>query len=200
MTTLLLIRHGDTDAVGKLLAGWMPSWHLNARGREQAENLAVRLARLPLAAVFTSPLERAIETAEPIARRHGLEPRRVEEIGEVRVGEWEGKTFAELQEDAHWAAYNSRRTSVRPPGGELMIEVQTRMVRQAECLAVQYPNQTVAMVSHGDPLRLLVAYFLGIPLDLMTRFEIGTASLSILQLAEWGSRVLCINQTGELPL
>jgi broad specificity phosphatase PhoE len=200
MTTLLIVRHGQTDANGQLLAGWKPGWHLNPRGKQQAERLAERLANLPLAAVYASPLERAIETAGPIARRHSLSPIAVDDLGEWRQGEWEGKTFAELADREDWQSFNAWRSSVRPPGGELMIESQARMIRQLDCLTRRHPNQHIALVSHGDPLRALFAHCLGIPLDNLLRFEISPGSLSILQASEWGYRVLCLNQTEDLPL
>jgi probable phosphomutase (TIGR03848 family) len=200
MTTFLLIRHGETDAVGKSLMGWMPGWHLNDRGRHQVETLAGRLARLPIRAIYTSPLERAIETAEAIARAHGLAPQPVEGLGEVHVGEWEGLSMAELEPRPDWRQFNSFRSGARPPGGEMMIEVQTRMIRQFQRMQEQHREETVAVVSHGDPLRSVVASSLGLPLDLMLRFEIAPASVSVLEVAQWGPRVLGLNETGDVPL
>jgi len=80
-----------------------------------------------------------------------------------------------------------------------MIEVQTRMIRRLTCLAQQHAGETVAVVSHGDPLRTVVAYCLGMPLDMLTRFDIGLASVSIAQVGEWAPRVICVNHTGGLP-
>ena len=199
MTTLLLIRHAHTDAIGQSLSGWMPGWHLNSKGKQEAERLSESLANFPLAAIYTSPLERAIETAEPIARRRGIEPRTVEDLGEFRMGEWEGRSFAELAGQAQWVAFNQSRSSVRPPGGELMIECQTRMVRSVEQLALKHPEQTIAIVSHGDPIRSLLSYFLGAPIDLLQRFDISPASISVVQVASWGPRILCMNRTEAWP-
>src|SRR5437764_2130754 len=98
MTTFLLIRHGETDAVGKSLMGWRPGLHLNTRGKGQAEELAKTLCELPIRAVYTSPLERAIETAEPLARRHGLSPIPLPDLGEMHLGEWEGLSMTELDQ------------------------------------------------------------------------------------------------------
>jgi probable phosphoglycerate mutase len=150
--------------------------------------------------VYTSPLERAIETSEPIARRHGLAPQPVEDLGEVHMGEWEGLSFAELEPRQDWRNFNTNRSGARPPGGEMMTEVQTRMIRQIRCLQERHPGDTLAMVSHSDPLRSVVAYYLGIPLDLMLRFEIAPASVTVVEVAEWGPRVLCLNETGDVPL
>jgi len=151
-------------------------------------------------AVYTSPLERAIETAEPIARRQGLEFQQVPEIGEIHIGEWQGLTMQELDKREDWRRFNTFRSGTRAPGGELMLETQTRMVRQLDRLCAKHPDEIVALVSHGDPLRSALAYFLGIPLDLVLRFEVSPASLSIVQIHDWGARVLCLNDTGEVPL
>jgi broad specificity phosphatase PhoE len=164
------------------------------------EQLAQRLAPVPIRAVYTSPLARAVETAQPIAARHGLEPEVREELGEFRFGEWEGMTFDALAQDALWQRFNADRSRVRAPGGELMVETQTRLVTQLESLREQHAGDTIAIVSHGDPLRSAVAHYLGIPLDFMLRFEISPASVTVIANAEWGVRVLCLNQTGDLPL
>jgi len=199
MTTFLLIRHGETDAIGKRIMGWNPGWHLNATGRAQVERLAGRLAHLPIRAIYTSPLERASETAAAIAAPHSLQPQCDEELGEIRFGVWEGLAIAELEQRKDFHAYNLFRTGARPPGGgELMIEVQSRMVRAVTRLAERHPSETVALVSHGDPLRSLLAWCLGMPLDLLLRFEVGTASVSVVELAEWGPRVMSINRTEAL--
>ena len=200
MTTFLLIRHGETDAIGKSMMGWMPGWHLNANGKQQVAKLAERLARLPIRAVYASPLERAIETAEPIARRHGLAVQPVDDLGEVHMGPWQGLTIAELDQREDFRKFNTYRAGARPPGGEMMIEVQTRIIRELHCLEERHPGETVAVVSHGDPLRSAAAYYLGIPLDLMQRFEIAPASVTAVEVADWGPRVLCLNETGDVPL
>ncbi len=150
--------------------------------------------------MYTSPLERAVETADVIARRHGLVPKMAEDLGEVRLGDWEGLAFEELDKREDWRRYNTYRSGTRPPGGELMIEIQNRMVRQAECLCRRHPRETVALVSHGDPLRALLAHYLGIPLDLLLRFEVYPASVSVVEAGEWTARVLSLNDTGEIPL
>jgi broad specificity phosphatase PhoE len=196
MTTFLLIRHGETDAVGREIMGWRPGWRLNANGREQANRLANRLARRRLEAIYTSPLERAVETAAILAAPHGLEPRQNADFAEVRFGQWEGCKVGELERMEEWRRYNQFRSGVRPPGGELLVEVQTRVVRKLESLVPLHAGAEIAVVSHGDALRSALAFYLGIPLDLILRFEISPASLSVLELAEWGARVMSMNETG----
>src|SRR5689334_4860408 len=102
MTTILLIRHGHTDAIGSVMAGWAPGWHLTPSGRRQAEKLADRLADVKIRAVYTSPLERAIETAEPIAKKHGLDLRQVQGLGELRLGDWQGIAMSDLDQREDW--------------------------------------------------------------------------------------------------
>jgi len=151
-----------------------------------------------MAAIYSSPLERAIETARALGVPHELEPRIEDDLGEFRAGEWEGLAFSELEGRDDWRRFNQFRSGARAPGGETMIETQARMVRQLGMLRGSHPDATVVVVSHGDPLRSVVAYYLGIPLDLMLRFEIGTASLSVLELSEWEARVMSVNQTAEV--
>ena len=158
------------------------------------------MASLKIRAVYTSPLERAIETAEPIARVQGLAPQVVEGLGEMNVGNWEGRTIAELEDREDWRRFNTFRSGMRPPGGELMIETQTRMIQQLECFTTRHPGGIVAVVSHGDPLRSVIAFYLGVSLESMLHFEVGPASLSVIQAGDWGARVLCVNQTEEIPV
>jgi probable phosphoglycerate mutase len=198
MTKFLLIRHGETDAVGKVLTGWSPGWRLNQAGRRQVRRLTARLSGLPLRAVYTSPLERAIETAAPIAADHGLTARIAEDLGDICTGDWEGRRFEDLETMEAWREYNARRSCNRPPGGELISEVQDRMVRRLGLLRESHPGEWVAVISHGDPLRSVVCHCLGISLDLVTNFDISPASVSILEAASWGQRLVCLNLTGEL--
>ncbi len=199
MTTFLLIRHGENDFVGKRLVSWMPGVHLNARGREQAARLADRLAGLPVNAIYSSPLERARETAAPTATRLGLEVVICDALGEVRFGDWTGREVASLEQDPLWQRFNAQRSMVRIPGGEMMLEVQTRVVEALESIRAQHPDGLVAVFTHGDAIRGALCHYLGLPLDLLQRIEAGTASISTVRVADWGVQVLRINDTGELP-
>jgi broad specificity phosphatase PhoE len=107
--------------------------------------------------------------------------------------------MAELDRREDWRRFNRFRSGARAPGGEMMIETQARMIRQLECIRARHPEDTVAVVSHGDPLRSVVAYYLGAPLDVAVRIEISPASLSVIRVAEWGARVICVNETEEIP-
>jgi broad specificity phosphatase PhoE len=197
MTGFLLIRHGETDAVGKVLAGRVPGWSLNPRGEQQVQRLAKRLSSLPIHHVYSSPLERALATARPIAIQHGLVPEVVEDFDEIVFGEWEGMSFEDLQARDDWRRYNVCRTACPPPGGESLQNVQTRMIRGIECLNRHHSGDLVAIVSHGDPLRVAIAHCLGLPLDHLSRFELSPASVSAVAFTDAGARLLYLNETGD---
>ena len=116
MTTYLLIRHALCDPVGQTITGRTPGVSLNPAGRQQAETLASRLAGLPIVAVYSSPLERALQTAQPIAERRGLSVQQLEGLNEIDFGEWTGKTLAELKPVSEWQSFNSYRSGSRIPG------------------------------------------------------------------------------------
>jgi probable phosphoglycerate mutase len=199
MTTVLLIRHGMTDAVGKRLVGRLAGFSLNEQGRREVEALSERLRDVRLSAIYASPLERTQETARAIAAPHGLEVQTREGLIEVDFGDWTGKLLPELADDPRWQHWNSAGRMFTPiPGGEHVVEIQRRMV--AEVLRVRdiHPDQIVALVSHGDPVRSALCAFAGIPLDLLQRIDISTASVSVIRLTPSGVCVVRLNDTGPL--
>jgi probable phosphoglycerate mutase len=193
MTTFLLIRHAETDDLGQALSGRRSGVGLNAAGRRQAEQLAARLAGEGIAAVYSGPLERVRETARPLAERLGLEVREAPELDEIDLGEWSGQSFEALNCRDDWRRFNSVRSCTRAPGGELMLEVQARGVGFLQRLCGERPGAAVAVVSHADVIKAVLAYYLGLPLDLAQRLEVSPASVSVLALEEGGPRVLCVN-------
>lgn len=198
MTRFFLIRHATNPSVGQRLVGRSAGVHLNAEGQDQARSLAERLTPVPLAAVYSSPLERARETADPIARRHGIDVRVLDGLQEYEFGSFTGKTFEELAPLPEWKRFNEFRSASRVPGGELMVDVVARMVTSLETIRHQQPTGIVAVVSHGDPLRALLMHFLGMPLDLIHRIEIEPASVSVLDLEVYGAQVRCLNHRHAL--
>jgi probable phosphomutase (TIGR03848 family) len=189
----LLIRHGATDWVGERLAGRLPGVPLNSEGRRQAVTLADKLAGFPIDLLCSSPLERTRETAVPLAARLGLEVRLDEKFTEIDYGEWTGRTFREMADSSLWQAYNSCRSITRIPGGELMVEVQARMVAGLLNIQQEMPRAVVAVFSHGDPIRTAMAYFAGVDLDNFRRLRVDPASLSMVAIDEYGPRVLGLN-------
>ncbi len=198
MTKFLLIRHALTDSVGKRLSGRTPGVPLNTEGQAQAQQLAMRLADVPIAAIYSSPLERAAQTAAPLAAQHGLETIVSDDFLELNFGDWTNRTFQELQNQPKFQQFNNFRSNTRIPGGELMLEAQARIVGGLHKLGAQHVGQTVAVVSHADMLRAAVAYYAGIHLDMFQRLEISPASVSVLEIFEETARILLLNDTGAL--
>jgi broad specificity phosphatase PhoE len=118
-------------------------------------------------------------------------------LGELRFGSWEGRQICELDEEEEWRRYNTFRSAVRPPGGELMIEAQVRVIRQLESVVLKHKDECAVLVSHAEPIRLALAHYMGISIDLISRLEISPASLSVVEVGDWAPRILCINQTGN---
>jgi broad specificity phosphatase PhoE len=193
LTRFLLIRHGQHDAIGRYLAGQASGLHLNDEGRAQVHALVGALHDVLLAAVVSSPLERTRETAEPIARDHGLDLMLVDDIIEFGVGAWTGTAFPELDGTADWRRFNDLRSLTRPPGGELMVEVQARAVAALLRLHEQFPSATVAVVFHGDVIRAVLLYALGMPIDFLNRLEVSPGRISIMDVDPSGVRVLQVN-------
>jgi probable phosphomutase (TIGR03848 family) len=195
---LLLIRHATNDWVGKRLAGWTPGVHLNDEGRAQAKALAQRLAVIPLDAIYSSPLERTLETAQPLAVAHGLTVEIREALGESRIGDWTGRTLKELEKEDLWPVVQVYPGGVRFPGGESMRETQARFIAALDTIRDAHPGQTVAVVSHSDPIKLAVAYYAGLPLDLFQRLVISPASVTALAFSRFGPRLVCMNYVDSL--
>jgi broad specificity phosphatase PhoE len=167
---------------------------LSPDGLQQAEIVADLLAVEPVAAVYSSPRERAWYTARELADRLDLEVRISDGLDEVDFGGWTGLSFDALEGDADWDAWNTSRATARPPGGESMAEAVARAVAEVERIAFEHRGRTVAAVSHCDVIRGLIAHFLGLPLDNLLRFDIDPASVSRLAVGDWGARVMSVNE------
>jgi len=200
MTTLLLIRHAANDALQEgRLTGRLPGVHLNQTGRAQAQALAERLAGVSLAAVYSSPMERAQETAQPLAARHGLPVHIHPGLQELDCGRWSGQPLERLRRRPLWRARALYPSGIPLPDGESSWDMQVRIVAAAEEMRAAHPQQTVALVSHADPIRALVAHYLGLPLDLYQRLGVSPASLTLLSLEGPLPRLMCLNETSYLP-
>lgn len=199
MPILLLIRHGDNDVLKTRLAGRMPGVHLNPEGLRQAQTLAQSLSSAPLAAIFSSPLERALETAAPLAAAHHLEVNIHPGLIEVDYGGFEGRTYKQLRRTRLWKLVHEKPSQVQFPGGESLPAVMQRAVETMNGLAAQFDDGSfIACVTHGDIIRLAVAHYLGIPLDAYHCFSISTASITTLALGKDRPRLLNLNQVSRL--
>lgn len=199
MIRILLIRHGATDLLGRVLYGRMPGVHLNAEGSSQASALAQGLKmRYHLREVISSPMDRAIETARPIAEAQGLEIAIDPSFNEIDFGAWMGKPFPELYDLELWKRYYQSRATTRPPGGESMMDVQSRAWNGIAQIIERYQspkNTTVAVVTHGDVVRALLLLVLGMSIDHIQRLEVAPASMSEILIRRSELRVRTVNET-----
>jgi len=200
MAFILLVRHGQNDWVKKnRLAGWTPGVHLNEEGQRQVKALAERLSEWPIKAIYSSPLERCMETAAALAQPHNLEINQLEAFGEVRYGEWEGQKIKKLAKEKAWYAVQHFPSRFRFPGGESFLEVQQRAIDAIESLNNQHQKEIIVIVSHADVIKLVLAYYMGTHIDLFQRIGLSPASVSVLALGENGGvQVLRVNDSGPL--
>jgi probable phosphomutase (TIGR03848 family) len=199
-TTILLVRHGATATTGTVLPGRSAGLHLAAKGTAQAENAATRLGELGKrpAAIYVSPLERARETAAPIAKALGLRPVIERGLLECDFGTWTGKKLSLLQRKAEWRTVQHAPSTFRFPEGESFTEMQLRIWTTLERLAKKHRNRVIVVVSHADPIKAAVTYAQGVPLDLFQRTVISTCSISAIAFTDASPIVLSVNNTGSL--
>jgi probable phosphomutase (TIGR03848 family) len=196
-TSIVLVRHGQTPTTGKLLPGRAPGLHLAEAGTEQARRAAERLTELKrVDAIYCSPLERARETAAPIAAALGLRPKADRGLLECDFGEWTGAELATLSKLPEWATVQRAPSTFRFPGGESFSEMQHRIVTALDRLRAAHPGGTIVCVSHADPIKAAVAHAVGTHLDLFQRIVISTCSISILAWSAGGPIALTVNSTG----
>ena len=197
MARLLLIRHAPTPDTGKRLTGRLPGVSLGGDGRRLAEDLAERLSDVELSAVYASPIERTWETAEIVARPHGLSPVREDGLIEVDFGDWSGRTFKQLTRLKLWQTVKTTPSRVTFPGGESMADMQRRGVATCERLAAAAPKRTLALVSHADVIKAIISHYLGQPFDPFQRIVISPASVSVIDLPTDGPpAVVAVNASG----
>ena len=197
-TTVLLVRHGTTATTGTILPGRAPGLHLAEEGRAQAEAAAARIGALgDVRAVYASPLERAAETAAPIARATGRRVRTVEGLNECDFGAWTGRKLAELRRLAAWRQVQHTPSAFRFPGGESFAEMQTRICGTLGELAARHRGGAIVAVSHADPIKAAVAQAVGTPLDLFQRIVISPCSVTVVAYGAGGPVVLTVNSTGD---
>lgn len=195
MPTILLIRHGVNDFVGKRLAGRLPGVHLNERGKSQADALADALADAPLKAIYSSPLERAVETAEPLAQRLNIEVITYPGLLEIDFGTWQGKTMEQMRRMKLWKTVQEKPSEMCFPGGESFAGAQQRIVNAVNEIAARHEEKDlVACFSHSDAIRLALAHYLAMPLDAFQRIGIDTASVSTVVLNKERPYVVNMNQ------
>ena len=199
MTLLLLVRHGHTPTAGKVLTGWSRGVHLTERGREQARGARRAPARASPSRRSTRARSSAAERRRRPSPARGGSPVHVRRgLLEVDYGEWTGRSIRQLARTKLWRSVQHTPSSVRFPGGESLRGVQARAVDAVRAIAEEHPGGTVAVVTHADVVRLVLADLAGIHLDLYQRLAVDPASVSAVAIADGHARILKVNDTGDL--
>jgi len=198
-TTICLVRHGTTPTTGTVLPGRAPGLSLSDRGRQEAEAAAERLSALRrVGAIYASPLERAQETAAPIARRLDLPVKTEPGLLECDFGTWTGADLKTLAKLPAWTTVQRWPSGWRFPDGESFGEMQLRLSGCLASIVARHPGETVVAVSHADPIKAALAGALGVPLDLFQRIQVAPASVSVVSYGVSGPAVLAVNTTASL--
>lgn len=196
-TVVLLVRHGQTPTTGKLLPGRAPGLHLADSGVEQAQRAAERISALAkVDAIYASPLERARETAAPIAAARGLKTRIDKGLLECDFGEWTGAELKALMKLPEWNTVQRAPSTFTFPGGESFTAMQNRIVGAIDRLRAAHPGGTIVCVSHADPIKAAVAHAMGTHIDLFQRIVISTCSVTAIAYGMGAPVVLTVNSTG----
>ena len=192
-----MVRHGQTPTTGKILPGRAAGLHLAETGVAQAHRVAERIAELPkIDAIYASPLERARETAAPIAKALKQRVKIDKGLLECDFGDWTGAELSKLMKLPEWSTVQKAPSTFRFPNGESFTEMQTRMVSALDRIRAAHPGGTVVCVSHADPIKAAVAHAMGTHIDLFQRIVIGTCSVSAVAYTGHGPIVLTVNSTG----
>ena len=200
MTRILLVRHAPTGETGTRLTGRLPGVSLGEEGERAALAAADALADLDIDAIYSSPIERTMETARILARPHGLSPICEPGVTEIDFGSWTGQTLESLRQAEQWPTVQSKPSRFRFPEGESFVDAQARAVKSVRRIAEERNGNTVVVVSHCDTIKLILSYFLGQPLDHFQRLRISTASISDLRVGAHGPPVvMSINNNGVQP-
>jgi probable phosphomutase (TIGR03848 family) len=196
-TLVLLVRHGQTPTTGKLLPGRAPGLHLAEAGQQQARTAGERIAALSrVDAIYASPLERARETAAPIAAARNMKVQIDKGLLECDFGQWTGAELKNLMKLPEWQTVQRSPSTFRFPGGESFTEMQTRIVSALDRIRAKHEGGVVVCVSHADPIKAAVAHAMGTHLDLFQRIVISTCSVSAVAYSVGGPIVLTVNSTG----
>jgi probable phosphomutase (TIGR03848 family) len=197
-TTILLVRHGQTPTTGRLLPGQAPGLHLSDEGKKQAEAAAARIGKLKrVSAIYASPLERARETAMPIARVRGLAVRIERGLMDLDVGRWTGERLHRVSKRPEWSTVQRHPSGFRFPDGESFMEMQTRMAAALARLVERHRGGVVVAVSHADPIKAALAHALGMHLDLFQRLNVAPGSITTIAYSGGPPMVLGVNALGD---
>ena len=187
MTTLFLIRHGLTAVTGSRLYGRTPGIRLDER-----------FGGVRLHAIYSSPLERCVETLEPLAAARGLEIRTSDALIEMDAGDWTGRTLPSLRRVKLWHTVQRNPSRFHFPGGESFVDAEARVLDELEQIVRRHPRGRIVVGTHGDIVRVLISHYTGAHLDQFQRVMADPASVSVVQLGDGVPRILLVNDTGSL--
>jgi broad specificity phosphatase PhoE len=199
-TTVLLVRHGQTNSnINNFYVGRSDE-DLNEAGYDQASRLSFRLSSLPVRSVYTSPLQRTRTTAAILAEPHGLIPAVVDDLIEVNLGDWQGLYTTEIKQGwpEVWRQWRIDPSSVTVPGGESLTQVTERAIRALHRVVASHQGEVTAIVTHEIIVKVLVAHVLGAPNRIYRRFDINNASLSVVRIAGDQSWLAGLNDMSHL--
>lgn len=194
MARLFLVRHAAHSQLGKTLTGRDDGLPLSPEGEAQAARLANALRSRDVAAIHSSPRLRTWRTAAAIAGSLHIDVERVDALDEVDFGDWTGRSFAELDTDPRWQAWNSARSRHSAPGGESMSEAVSRIVGHIDAMLARAQAWPLLLVTHCDMIRGAICHYLGLGIDNILRFDIDPASVSTLDVGPWGGKVTSLNE------
>lgn len=200
-TLILLVRHGQTPTTGKVLPGRASGLYLSEHGYDQAIRVAERLAVLPVTTIYSSSLERTMQTAAPTAERTGVDIVEEPRLIEGDFGDWTGAQLGDLMKLPEWRTVQQQPDQFRFPNGESFEEIRDRMTTALDQLRNKHPGGTIVCFSHADPIRVAVSDALGSPLNSFQRISIEPCSVSAIayptEPADSNPRVLTVNSTLE---
>ena len=201
MTKLILVRHGETERnSGARLQGGKSDLSLNDRGRKQARYLGLALKDEKLEAVYSSPLKRALDTAEAISAHHLLKVQTDPALAEIDMGFIDGLDLAQVKESQpdFWKRWREEDYSVALPGGESVRQVQQRAWGAVQGIISRHREGSVVIVSHAIALQTVITAILGAPLSSFTRLRLGVASITLFHIDEEKASLVSLNDTCHL--
>ena len=176
----------------------MPGIDLSDLGREQADATATRLAKLPIAVIYASPIERTQQTAAAIASHHDLPVISLDGVIEAEYGDWTGGEIKDLAKTPEWKVVQAAPSRAKFPGGESIQAMQARMIATLDDVVAQHANTNIVVVSHADPIKSAIAHYTGVHLDLFQRIHVSPASVTVLEFHSFGVMLVKSNDTGSL--
>jgi broad specificity phosphatase PhoE len=199
-TTVILVRHGQTDSnLNDYYMGWSAE-DLNETGIDQVNFLASRLSRFPIEVIYSSPLQRTLATAKIISERHKLTPEIRQNLIEMKLGSWEGLYANEIR--LKWPGlfeqWRKDPSEVRVPGGENLTEVTLRSIRELNEIVNGNQDKSILIVTHEIVIKVMVPYVLGCTNAVNRRFRISNASISIITNQNGNYRLITLNDTAHL--